>query len=128
VRRGAVGEYQLQAAIAALHDRAPSAAETDWPQIHALYELLERMTGNPVVTLNRIVAAAMMDGPRTGLKLLDELGDRAATGYRRDAVRAHLLERAGETKEAIEAYRAAAAATASLPERRYPTLRAARLR
>jgi RNA polymerase sigma factor (sigma-70 family) len=128
VRRGAVGEYQLQAAIAALHDRAPTAAETDWRQIHALYELLERMTGNPVVTLNRIVAAAMMDGPESGLKLLDQLGDQAAGGHRRDAVRAHLLERAGATNEAIEAYRAAAAATTSLPERRYLTMRAARLR
>jgi RNA polymerase sigma factor (sigma-70 family) len=127
VRRGAVGEYQLQAAIAALHDRASSAAETDWAQIHALYELLERMTGNPVVTLNRIVAAAMMDGPRAGLKMLDELGDRVADGHRRDAVRAHLLERAGEMNEAIEAYQAAAAGTASLPERRYLTMRAARL-
>jgi RNA polymerase sigma factor (sigma-70 family) len=127
VRRGAVGEYQLQAAIAALHDRAPAAAETDWPQIRALYELLERMTGNPVVTLNRIVAAAMVDGPRAGLKMLDDLGERAAHGHRRDAVRAHLLERAGETNAAIEAYRAAAAAAASLPERRYLTMRAARL-
>jgi len=127
VRRGAVGEYQLQAAIAALHDRAPTAAETDWRQIHALYELLERMTGNPVVRLNRVVAAAMMDGPRAGLKLLDELGGSAAGGHRRDAVRAHLLERAGERDAAIEAYRAAAAATTSLPERRYLTMRAARL-
>lgn len=127
VRRGAVGEYQLQAAIAALHDRAPSTAETDWPQIRALYELLERMTGNPVVALNRVVAEAMVEGPRAGLKLLDELGERAAGGHRRDAVRAHLLERAGETGAAIDAYRAAAAATTSTPERRYLTLRAARL-
>jgi RNA polymerase sigma factor (sigma-70 family) len=127
VRRGAVGEYQLQAAIAALHDRAPTAAETDWRQIHALYELLERMTGNPVVALNRVVAAAMMDGPAAGLKLLDELGGKAAGGHRRDAVRAHLLERAGETAAAVEAYRAAAADTTSLPERRYLTMRAARL-
>jgi RNA polymerase sigma factor (sigma-70 family) len=127
VRRGAVGEYQLQAAIAALHDRARTAAETDWRQIHALYELLERMTGSPVVALNRVVAVAMVDGPRAGLKLLDDLGERAAGGHRRDAVRAHLLERAGETAAAIEAYRAAAAATTSLPERRYLTMRAAGL-
>ncbi|MFI6078522.1 RNA polymerase sigma factor [Actinoplanes sp. NPDC051343] len=127
VQRGAVGEYQLQAAIAALHDRARTAAETDWRQIHALYELLERMTGSPVVALNRVVALAMVDGPRAGLKLLDDLGERAAGGHRRDAVRAHLLERAGETAAAIEAYRAAAAATTSLPERRYLTMRAARL-
>jgi RNA polymerase sigma factor (sigma-70 family) len=132
VRRGAVGEYQLQAAIAALHDRAPSAAETDWPQIHALYELLERMTGSPVVALNRVVAAAMVHGPRAGLQLLDELagepGERVAGGHRRDAVRAHLLERAGDPGAAAEAYRAAAAATGSLPERRYLTMRAGRLR
>jgi RNA polymerase sigma factor (sigma-70 family) len=127
IGRGAVGEYQLQAAIAAVHDRAPSAAETEWRQILALYGLLEQMTGNPVVALNRVVALAMVDGPRAGLKLLDELGDRVAAGHRRDAVRAHLLERAGETRAAIDAYRAAAAATTSLPERRYLTLRAARL-
>jgi predicted RNA polymerase sigma factor len=127
VQRGAVGEYQLQAAIAALHDRARTAAETDWRQIHALYELLERMTGSPVVALNRVVALAMVDGPRAGLKLLDDLGEQAAGGHRRDAVRAHLLEQAGETAAAIEAYRAAAAATTSLPERRYLTMRAARL-
>ena len=127
IGRGAVGEYQLQAAIAALHDRAPSAAETDWAQIDALYRLLERMTGSPVVALNRVVAAAMVAGPRTGLKLLDELGERVAGGHRRDAVRAHLLELAGETAEAIRFYRAAAAGTASRPEQRYLTRRAARL-
>jgi predicted RNA polymerase sigma factor len=127
VRGGSVGEYTLQAAIAALHDRAASTAETDWPQIRALYELLERMTGSPVVALNRVVATAMADGPRSGLRLLDELGNRAAGGHRRDAVRAHLLERAGETRAAVDAYRAAAAATTSRPERRYLTMRAARL-
>jgi RNA polymerase sigma factor (sigma-70 family) len=127
VGRGAVGEYQLQAAIAALHDRAPSSAGTDWPQIHALYLLLERMTGSPVVALNRVVAAAMVHGPQTGLKLLDDLGERVAGGHRRDAVRAHLLERAGEPGEAIRFYRAAAAATTSRPEQRYLTIRAARL-
>jgi RNA polymerase sigma factor (sigma-70 family) len=127
IGRGAVGEYQLQAAIAALHDRAPSAAETDWPQIHALYTFLERMTGSPVVALNRVVAAAMTDGPRAGLKLLDDLGEQVAGGHRRDAVRAHLLERAGETAEAIRCYRAAAAGTTSRPEQRYLTTRAARL-
>jgi RNA polymerase sigma factor (sigma-70 family) len=124
---GAVGEYQLQAAVAALHDRAPSAAATDWPQILALYGLLERMTGNPVVSLNRAVAAGMADGPRAGLKLLDELGDRVA-GHRADAVRAHLLEMAGEPQAAARLYRAAAAGTTSRPEQRYLTMRAARLR
>ena len=84
------------------------------------------MTGSPVVALNRVVARAMVDGPRAGLRLLAELGDRAAGGHRRDAVRAHQLERAGETAAAIDAYRAAAAATTSGPERRYLTLRAAR--
>ena len=128
VARGAVGEYQLQAAIAALHDRAPSAELTDWPQILALYGLLERMTGNPVVSLNRAVAAAMVHGPRVGLKQLDELGDRLAGQHRLDAVRAHLLERAGDVEEAIRHYRTAAARTTSLPERRYLTTKAARLR
>ena len=120
---GTVGEYQLQAAIAALHDRAPRAADTDWPQILALYGLLERMTGNPVVTLNRAVAAAMVHGPRAGLDLLPA----GLTGHRVDAVRAHLLERAGDRAAAAALYRAAAAATTSLPERRYLTTRAARI-
>ncbi|GIE97176.1 RNA polymerase sigma factor [Paractinoplanes rishiriensis] len=126
--RGELGEYQLQAAIAALHDRAPRAADTDWPQILALYGLLERMTGNPVVSLNRAVAEAMVHGPAAGLKALDDLGDRLPAGHRVDAVRAHLLERAGQREEAARLYAAAAAATTSLPERRYLTTRAARLR
>jgi predicted RNA polymerase sigma factor len=126
--RGAVGEYQLQAAIAALHCRAPRAEDTEWAQILALYGLLERMTGNPVVSLNKAVALAMVDGPRAGLKALDELGDRLAGNHRIDAVRAHLLERAGEPAEAARLYAAAAGRTTSLPERRYLTTRAARLR
>ena len=97
VEQGAVGEYQLQAAIAAVHDRAPHADDTDWPQILALYGLLERMTGNPVVTLNRAVAAAMAEGPAAGLALLDGVDERLAGHYRLDAVRAHLLEMAGDT-------------------------------
>ena len=96
--KGAVGEYQLQAAIAAVHDRAPRADDTDWPQILALYGLLEQMTGNPVVTLNRAVAAAMADGPSAGLALLDTVDERLAGHYRLDAVRAHLLEMAGDTR------------------------------
>jgi RNA polymerase sigma factor (sigma-70 family) len=124
---GAVGEYQLQAAIAALHDRAPSTAATDWPQILALYGLLERMTGNPVVSLNRAVAAAMAEGPRAGLKMLDDLGDRVG-GHRVDAVRAHFLEMAGDVAAAAELYRSAAAATTSLPEQRYLITKSARLR
>ncbi len=126
--KGAVGEYQLQAAITAVHDRAPRAEDTDWRQILGLYELLEQMTGNPVVTLNRAVAATMAEGPGAGLALLDGLGERLEGHYRLDAVRAHLLEMAGEPEAAIEHYRAAARRTTSLPERRYLTTRAARLR
>jgi RNA polymerase sigma factor (sigma-70 family) len=124
----ASGEYQLQAAIAAVHDRAPSAEATNWRQILELYEQLERMTGNPVVTLNRAVAAAMADGPEAGLAVLDEVAERLNGHHRLDAVRAHLLEMAGDTQGAIEHYRAAAARTTSLPERRYLTTQAARLR
>jgi predicted RNA polymerase sigma factor len=124
----ASGEYQLQAAIAAVHDRAPSAEATDWRQILELYEQLERMTGNPVVTLNRAVAAAMADGPDAGLAVLDAVAEQLNGHHRLDAVRAHLLEMAGDTQGAIEHYRAAAARTTSLPERRYLTTQAARLR
>ncbi|WP_157557606.1 RNA polymerase sigma factor [Intrasporangium oryzae] len=124
---GAVGEYQLQAAIAAVHDRASQADETDWPEIRALYGLLERMTGSPVVTLNRAVAAAMAEGPEVGLAVLDEVGDRLAGNHRLDAVRAHLLELAGDSEAARSHYRAAAARTTSRPERDYLTARAARV-
>jgi predicted RNA polymerase sigma factor len=125
---GAVGEYQLQAAIAAIHDRAPRAGDTDWPQILALYGLLEQMTGNPIVTLNRAVAAAMADGPSAGLALLDAIDERLTGHYRLDAVRAHLLEMAGDTHAALALYRAAARRTTSLPEQRYLSTRAARLK
>jgi predicted RNA polymerase sigma factor len=128
VGTGAVGEYQLQAAIAALHDQAPRADDTDWPQILALYGLLEQMTGNPVVTLNRAVAAAMAHGPSAGLVLLDAVEERLAGHYRLDAVRAHLLEMAGDTKAAMALYRAAASRTTNLPERRYLAMQAARLK
>ena len=128
VGKGPVGEYQLQAAIAAVHDRAAHADETDWSQILALYGLLERMTGNPVVTLNRAVASAMADGPAAGLAVLDEVDERLSGHYRLDAVRAHLLELAGDTDAAFAHYRAAAARTTSLPEQRYLATRAARLR
>jgi predicted RNA polymerase sigma factor len=128
VGKGKVGEYQLQAAIAAVHDQALQAAATDWPQILALYGLLEQMTGNPVVTLNRAVAAAMADGPSAGLALLDAVDERLSGHYRLDAVRAHLLEMAGDTRAALAHYRAAANRTTSLPEQRYLTTRAARLR
>jgi predicted RNA polymerase sigma factor len=126
---GSVGEYQLQAAIAALHDEAACAADTDWPQILALYGVLQRMTDNPVVALNHAIATAMVDGPRAGLALLETLDedDRLAGSHRLVAVRAHLLERAGEPQAAIALYRAAAARTTSTPERNYLLMRAARL-
>jgi RNA polymerase sigma factor (sigma-70 family) len=124
-----VGPYQLQAAIAAVHDEAPSAEETDWPQILALYEVLERVSPGPVVTLNRAVAVAMVDGPRAGLALLGTLDadERMSHTHRLDAVRGHLLELAGDPVAARESYLRAARMTASLPEQRYLALRAARL-
>jgi predicted RNA polymerase sigma factor len=125
---GAVGQYQLQAAIAALHDRADRVQDTDWPQILALYGLLERMTGNPVVSLNRAIAASMVHGPAEGLRLLATLDERLPGHYRLDAVRGHLYERAGDPEAAIKHYRAAAARTTSVPERRYLITRAARVR
>jgi RNA polymerase sigma factor (sigma-70 family) len=126
---GAVGAYQLQAAIAALHDEALSADDTDWPQIFALYGLLEQMSDNPMIRLNRAVAAAMVYGPLRGLQLLDALdGDPRIVGHHRlHAVRAHLHERAGELDSAIVHYRHAAEGTASTPERTYLLLKAARL-
>jgi predicted RNA polymerase sigma factor len=126
--KGRVGEYRIQAAIAALHDQAPTAEDTDWPQILALYGVLEEISGNPVVTLNRAVAAAMAEGPAAGLALLDDIEDPLRGHYRLHAVRAHLLELAGDTEGALADYRAAAARTTSLPEQRYLTTRAARLR
>jgi len=128
VGRGRVGEYQLQAAIAALHDRAPTATDTDWPQILALYELLDRMTGNPIVTVNRAVAAAMVHGPSTGLAVLDGVEPSLVGHHRVEAVRGHLLEMGGDVDGAIEHYRLAARMTPNLPEQRHLTTRAARLR
>jgi RNA polymerase sigma factor (sigma-70 family) len=127
--KGPTGAYQVQAAIAAIHDEAPNAEETDWPQILALYEVLERISPSPVVTLNRAVAVAMVDGPRAGLALLGTLGsdDRMTRNHRLDAVRAHLLELAGDPVAARESYLRAARMTSSLPEQRYLALRAARL-
>ncbi|HKD98084.1 MAG TPA: sigma-70 family RNA polymerase sigma factor [Micromonosporaceae bacterium] len=128
VAQGSVGEYQLQAAIAALHDRAGRFEDTDWPQILALYGLLERMTGSPVVAVNRAIAAAMVHGPEHGLKLLESPDARLVGHYRLEAVRAHLHEMAGDRDAAIACYRAAARGTTSMPERRYLTRQAARLR
>jgi RNA polymerase sigma factor (sigma-70 family) len=127
--KGSIGPYQLQATIAAVHDEAARAEDTDWPQILALYELLKRMSDNPMVELNHAVAAAMVHGPERGLELLRALdADRRLAGnHRLDAVRAHLLELAGDRKGAREHYRAAANLTASLPERNYLLTQAARL-
>jgi RNA polymerase sigma factor (sigma-70 family) len=127
--KGSAGSYTLQAAIAAIHDEAPRAEDTDWPQILALYELLKRMSDNPMVLLNHAVAAAMVHGPAAGLGLLNALDKdgRLANHHRLDAVRAHLLELAGDPITAIDHYRAAAKKTASLPERNYLLTQAARL-
>jgi predicted RNA polymerase sigma factor len=128
--RGAVGPYQLQAAIAAVHDEAARADDTDWPQIACLYELLLRMTDNPMAALNHAIAVAMVRGPRAGLERLDALAEdpRLRGHHRLDAVRAHLLERAGARDEAIAGYVRAAGRTTSTPERDYLLLRAAQLR
>ena len=127
--RTPLGAYQLQAAIAAVHDEAARASDTDWVQILALYELLERISPNPMVTLNHAVAVAMVKGPRAGLELLGTLdGDRRlAEHHRLDAVRAHLLEMAGNHAAAHSSYRRAARRTTSLPEQRYLDARANRL-
>lgn len=119
--RGTIGEYHLQAAIAAIHDEAARAEDTDWPQILALYELLGRLEDNPVVTLNHAVAAAMVHGPGVGLAMLARLdGDsRISRSHRVDAVRGHLLQMAGDDTAAIAAYRRAARRTTSRPERDY---------
>ena len=127
--RAALGPYQLQAAIAAVHDESGTADETDWPQILVLYELLASLGSNPVVTLNHAVALAMARGPQAGLELLATLDgdDRMAGNHRLDAVRAHLLEMAGDLGGALDAYRAAARQTSSFPERRYLESRAKRI-
>jgi RNA polymerase sigma factor (sigma-70 family) len=127
--KGPVGAYQLQAAIAAVHDEAPTAADTDWPQILALYGVLAELAPGPVVTLNRAVALAMVHGPRAGLALLGTLdaNERLALTHRLDAVRGHLLELAGDESAAREAYQRAARMTASIPEQRYLAFKAARL-
>ena len=127
--RGPTGPYQLQAAIAAVHDEAPSAEATDWPQIVALYELLRQTSDNPVVALNHAVAVAMARGPHEGLDLLGKLeaDERIADDHRLHAVRAHLLEMAGDRAGARDAYEAAARRTTNLPQRRYLHGRAARL-
>ena len=127
--KGAPGPYQLQAAIAAVHDEAARAEDTDWPQILALYSVLAVIADNPMVSLNRAIAVAMVEGAQRGLALLDALDadSRIAGHYRLDAVRGHLYERAGDRERAILHYRAAAGRTMSIPERDYLTTKAARL-
>ena len=124
-----LGPYQIQAAIAAVHDEAARATDTDWRQILVLYELLERISPNPMVTLNHAVAVAMVKGPHAGLELLGTLDKdrRLAEHHRLDAVRAHLLEMAGDRAAARSSYQRAARRTTSLPERRYLDARASRL-
>jgi RNA polymerase sigma factor (sigma-70 family) len=126
--RGAIGEYQLQAAIAAVHDDALRADDTDWPQIVGLYGLLERISGNPVVSLNRAVAIAMVHGPEVALRHVDSLQERLGGNYRLDAVRAHLLEMSGDMTAAVQHFEAAAKQTTNLPERDYLIAKAAKLR
>jgi RNA polymerase sigma factor (sigma-70 family) len=132
LRRGSPGPYQLQAAIAAVHDEAPSVEDTDWLQVLVLYNLLERMSDSPMVRLNQAIAAAMVHGPAAGLERLERLEALDAAGildghHRLDAVRGHLYEMAGEHGRAVHCYRAAAEKTASTPERDYLMLRAAGL-
>jgi RNA polymerase sigma factor (sigma-70 family) len=125
--KGRPGPYQLRAAIAAVHDEAPTAQATNWPEILGLYDVLVRLVPGPVERLNRAVAVAMVHGPRAGLAELDVLA-REFTGHRLDAARAHLLERAGDLEAARAAYESAASRTLSHPEQRYLHARAARLR
>jgi RNA polymerase sigma factor (sigma-70 family) len=128
LRRAPLGPYQVQAAIAAVHAEATRAEDTDWPQIVALYRVLERVGGrNPVWRLNEAVAVGMAQGPEAGLALLEGLDGALAESHRVEAVRAHLLELAGDGARAREAYRAAARRTTSLPEQRYLERRAAAL-
>jgi predicted RNA polymerase sigma factor len=127
--RGSVGPYQLQAAIAAVHDESPTAENTDWPQIRALYMVLERITDNPMVRLNRAIADAMVLGPTDALTLVEELAadPRLRNHHRVHAVRAHLLEMRGDHAHARDEYLEAARRTTSNPEQRYLLMRAAKL-
>ena len=125
---GPVGQYQLQAAIAAVHDEAPSAADTDWAQIVALYRLLMRVSVNPVVRLNHAVAVAMADGPAAGLALLETLDDpRLGQDHRLHAARAHMLEMSGDRDAARSAFTMAARHATNLQHVRYLNAQAQRL-
>jgi len=127
--RAPLGPYQVQAAIAALHDEAPTSDETDWPQIVELYALLEHIAPNPIVTLNHAVAVAMVSGPAAGLQMLARLesDERMSRHHRLEAVRAYLYEMSGASERARASYRLAAQRTRSAPERRYLIRRAASL-
>ncbi len=127
LQQGEMGEYQVQAAIAAVHDQAARYVDTSWSEIVPLYNVLERMTGNPMVALNRAVAVAMLDGPGAGLALLDGLDERLGDHHRLHAVRAHLLEQSGATDAAIVEFRAAAAGATNVREQQFLTTQAARL-
>jgi RNA polymerase sigma factor (sigma-70 family) len=128
LRQGEPGEYQLQAAIAAVHDQAPSQAETGWEQILSLYGRLERLTGNPMVTLNRAVAAAMAEGPAAGLTLLDGVSGRLGGHHRFHAVRGHLLDMSGDQAAAASAYDMAARYATNTAEKRYLDRQSRRVR
>jgi len=122
-----IGEYQLQAAIAAIHDQALHLTDTDWSAIESLYARMEHLTGNPMVTLNRSVAVSMVDGPEVGLRMLDGVADRLGDHHRYHAVRAHLLAEAGETDLAIREFELASQSATNLRERHYLMTKAARL-
>ena len=127
LRTGQIGEYQIQAAIGAVHDQAMRHEDTNWSEILSLYNLLERMTANPMVALNRAVATAMMHGPQAGLAVLEDLDQQLGDHHRLHSVRAHLLELAGDRDAAVVEFTAAATRTANARERDYLTTRAARL-
>jgi len=122
-----IGEYQLQAAIAAIHDQALHLTDTDWSAIESLYARMEHLTGNPMVTLNRSVAVSMVDGPEVGLRMLDGVADRLGDHHRYHAVRAHLLAEIGETDRAICEFELAQQSATNLRERHYLATEAARL-
>jgi predicted RNA polymerase sigma factor len=128
--QGPTGPYQIQAAIAAVHDEAETADATDWAQIAALYGVLLRLDDNPIVALNHAVAVSMVAGPRAGLTLLQRIHDdsRIATNHRFHAVRGHLLDQSGETTDALAAYEAAAQHATNTQQQRYLQQQIARLR
>jgi len=127
MRGGQPGRFTLQAAIAALHDQAPRHEDTGWAEIQALYRVLERMTGNPMVTLNRAAAAAMADGPAAGLAILDTVAGQLGDHHRYLSVRAHLLEQAGDRDGARAGFQAAAARAGNVREQQYLITKAAQV-